>query len=199
MDTVNLLKGVYFQLAYVDEDEDIMLLLGQDNDIGADWDNGIFRDNFRGVWGAIDGNLVYMEVSYEAENYTAYAIPILLNSEEYNLRVIYDYNDEAYYILGARKGLDNTGMADKNLLQLRPGDEITTVHYAATASGNDDFEPNTMDTFTVTEDTSFAEVELGDGTFVLMFEMVDARNNTVYSQMVQITVEGRETEIEILE
>ena len=199
MDVVNLLKGVYFQLAYVDEEEDIMLLMGQDNDIAADWDSGVFKDNFRGVWGAIDDNLVYMEVSYEAEDYTAYAVPILLNGEEYNLRVIYDYNDEAYYILGARKGLDHTGMADKNLLQLQPGDEITTVHYAATASGDDDFEPIPMDTFTVTENTSFAEVDLGDGIFVLMFEMVDARNNTAYSQMVQIIMEGGEGEIEILE
>lgn len=199
MDTVNLLKGVYFQLSYVDEENDLMLLLGQDNDIVADWDSGIFRDNFRGVWGSIDGNLVYMEVSYEAEDYTAYAVPILLNGEEYNLRVIYDYNEEAYHILGARKGLDDAGMADKNLLQLQPGDEITTVHYAATASGDDDFEPITIDTFTVTENTSFDEADLGDGTFVLMFELLDAKNNTAYSQMVQITAAGGEAEIEVLE
>ena len=198
-DIVNMLKGVYFQLAYVDEEEDIMLLLGQDNDIDADWENGIFKDNFRGVWGAIDENLVYMEVSYEADDYTAYSVPILLNGEECNLRVIYDYDDEAFYILGARRGLDDNGMADKNLIQLRPGDEITTIHYASSVYGDDDFEAIPMDTFTVTEDTYFSEVDMGDGCFLMMFELVDAKNDTAYSEMVQLTVEGDEVEVEILE
>ena len=198
-DTLNLLKGVYFQLAYADFDEDIMLLLGQDNDIDADWDTGIFKDNFRGVWGAIDGYLVYMEVYYEGDDYTAYSVPILLNGEEYSLRVIYDYNDERYYILGARKGIDSNGMADKNLVQLRPGDEITTIHYASTISGDDDFEALEMDTFTVTEDTVFEEVDMGDGTFLLMFELADARNNYAYSELVSFTVEGEDIEVEILE
>ena len=39
-----------------------MLYLGTDNDMTADWDNGVFYDNFRGVWGAIDGHIVYMEL-----------------------------------------------------------------------------------------------------------------------------------------
>ena len=198
-DTLNMLKGVYFELAYVDEEEDLMLLLGRDNDIQADWDTGIFRDNFRGVWGCLDGCLCYMEVYYEGEDYTAYSVPILLNGEEYSLRVIYDYNDEEFYILGARKGLDETGMADKNLIQLKPGDEITTIHYASSLSGDDDFQQVPVDTFTVTEDTAFTEEDLGDGSFLMMFELVDARNNEAYSEAVLFTVTGDEYEIEILE
>lgn len=54
-DTANLLKGVYFQLAYMDVEDDILLYLGRDNDIDMDWENGVFTDNFRGVWGSIDG------------------------------------------------------------------------------------------------------------------------------------------------
>lgn len=34
-----------------------MLLLGTDNDMNADWETGVFSDNFRGVWGALDGSL----------------------------------------------------------------------------------------------------------------------------------------------
>lgn len=197
-DTVDMLKGLYFQLAYVDEEEDIMILLGQDNDIVCDWENGIFKDNFRYVWGCIDGYLVYMEVSEETDDYTFYSVPILLNGEEYNLRVIYDYNDEEFHILGARQEM-NEGMADKDLVQLEAGDEITTIHYVATASGSDDFEPVEMDTFTVTEDTSFYETDLGDGTFLMMFELMDAKNNYAYSEMLQLTVEGEYVDIEILE
>lgn len=189
-DVANYLKGVYFQLAYMDEEEDLMLLLGRDNDMDADWENGVFMDNFRGVWGSIDGYLVYMEIIYEGEDYNTYSVPMLLNGEEYNLHVVYDYNDECFYILGARRGLDHTGMADKNLIQLQPGDEITTIHYAATISGDDDFEAFEVDTFTVSQDTSFYETDMGDGQFMMMFELVDARNNISYSEPVEFIVEG---------
>lgn len=167
-----------------------MLLLGRDNDMEADWENGVFMDNFRGVWGSIDGYLAYMEIIYEGEDYNTYSVPILLNGEEYNLQVVYDYNDECFYILGARKGLDDTGMADKNLIQLRPGDEMTTIHYAATISGDDDFEAFEADTFTVSEDTSFYETDMGDGQFVMMFELIDATNTSYYSAPVEFIVEG---------
>ena len=58
-----------------------MLLLGTDNDMNADWDTGVFTDNFRGVWGALDGKLVYMELSGESEDYTIFSVPILLLKE----------------------------------------------------------------------------------------------------------------------
>ena len=185
----NLLKGVYFRLVYVDEEQDMALLLGRDNNIYMDWENGVFRDNFHGTWGAIDGNLVYTELIYEGSDYNTYMVPILLNGEKYNLRVVYDYNDAQYYILGARKGLDANGMADKNLLQLQPGDEITTLHYVATMSGEDAFELYEMDRFTVTENTSFEEIDMGDGEFAMMFELVDVRNQTTWSEMALFTVE----------
>ena len=198
-DIANLLKGVYFRLAYIDEEHDIAILLGRDNNIYMDWENGVFRDNFQGTWGAIDGYPVYMELIYEGSDYNTYMVPVLLNGEKYNVRVVYDYNDASYYILGARKGLDNRGMADKNLVQLKPGDEITTVFYAASLSGSDAFAPMEMDTFTVTESTSFAEVNMGDGEYGMMFELVDARNQTTWSQMALFTVQDGVTYTEAVE
>ncbi|MCL1917662.1 MAG: clostripain-related cysteine peptidase [Peptococcaceae bacterium] len=187
----NVLSGVYFELAYYSEENDIILLLGRDNDIDADWENGIFRDNFRGVWGAIDGNIVYMELTYECDDYVLFSVPIILNGEECSLRVCYNYTREKYEILGARRGLDDNGMSDKNLITLKPGDTVTTLHYILSLSGDEDAPQQVeMDTFTVTQTTSFAEENLGDGTFVLCFEMVDARNNSMYATPVYITVEN---------
>ena len=198
-DIVNMLKGVYFQLAYLDYDRDRVVLLGRDNDIDADWDAGIFRDNFRGVWGALDGHLTYMEVSYECEDYAVYSVPILLNGQDYHLRVVYDYSDEEFYILGARKGFDDNGMADKNLVQLQPGDEISTVHYVGSLSEDDDLAGQIADTFTVTERTAFTEEYLPDGVYLLMFELVDARNNTAESQLVQFNVNGNYVDVHVLD
>ena len=136
-----LLASVNFSLYYADEESDALLMLGIDNDIVADWDNGVFTDNFRGVWGSIDGHIVYMELSYEGEDYNLYAVPVLLDGEAYYLQVVYDFTEEAWSILGARQGIDDSGMAGKELRLLQEGDQLTTVWYVSSISGDDDFAP----------------------------------------------------------
>lgn len=182
-----ILAGIGFSLYYEDPENDFMMLLGTDNDMQADWDNGIFYDNFRNVWGSIDGNLVYMELSFEGDDYNLYSVPVLLNGEEYNLQVAYDFNTEKWDILGARQGIDDNGMADKELRILQEGDELTTIWYMASASGEDEFEPYAAETITVTADTAFAEAELPDGSYSMVYEMWDAMGNYAYSDMVTFT------------
>ncbi|MEG1190131.1 MAG: clostripain-related cysteine peptidase, partial [Oscillospiraceae bacterium] len=160
----DVLASIGFQLYYVDAEEDLMLCLGTDNDLDADWENGIFKDNFRGVWGSIDGALCYMEIAYEGEDYNIYSVPILLNDEEYNLSVVYDFTSEEFYIEGARKAIDESGAADKNLRILVEGDKIQTIHYAtAISSESDELTAVPVDTITVTADTAFSEMDMGDG------------------------------------
>lgn len=180
----NILAGIGFSLYYVDEENDQMLRLGTDNDITADWENGVFYDNFRGVWGAIDGHLVYMELSFEGEDYNLYSVPILLNDEAYNLQVAYDFTAEEWSILGASQGLDASGMAGKELRLLEEGDVITTIWKAASYSGEDDFEMYAAEEITVTADTAFGEAPLFDGRYSMVFEMWDATGNYAYSDAV---------------
>ncbi|MEG1541646.1 MAG: clostripain-related cysteine peptidase, partial [Oscillospiraceae bacterium] len=175
----DVLASIGFQLYYVDAEEDLMLCLGTDNDLDADWENGIFKDNFRGVWGSIDGALCYMEIAYEGEDYNIYSVPILLNDEEYNLSVVYDFTSEEFYIEGARKAIDESGAADKNLRILVEGDKIQTIHYATSISSeSDELTAVPVDTITVTADTAFSEMDMGDGTFVMVFEMTDSQGKT---------------------
>ena len=189
----DILASIGFQLYLVDEENDEMLLLGTDNDIVADWQKGVFKDNFRGVWGSIDGCIVYMELSYEGEDYNLYSVPVLLNGGEYNLMVVYHFDTESWEVLGARKGLDENGLSDKELYLLQEGDEITTIHYLSSFSDEDEgFTPYEMETITVTADTVFAESPLPDGTYALMFEMVDSQNNTAYSQVAVFTMQDGE-------
>ena len=188
----DILAGIGFSLYYVDEANDQMMLLGTDNDLIADWENGIFYDNFRGVWGAIDGHLVYMELSFEGEDYNLYSVPILLNGEMYNLQVAYDFSVEEWYILGASQGLDDSGMASKELRLLEVGDVITTIWKMASYSGDDDFEMYGADELTVTADTTFGEAPLFDGSYSMVFEMWDAVGNYAYSDAVTFDVVGGE-------
>ena len=189
-DAASLLQGVYFNLCWMDETSDTILILGYDNDLDADWDSGVFRDNFRGVWGCLDGALCYTELVYEGEDYNLYSVPILLNGEKYQLRVAYQYDTETFHILGARQGLEDSGMADRNPRELQPGDQVTLLHYAMTISG-DETEPELYEgeTITVTADTAFAEEDLGDGVFALCFEMTDQTGESFLSDLAWFTVE----------
>ena len=189
----DVLAGIGFSLYYVDEENDQMMLLGTDNDMTADWENGVFYDNFRGVWGAIDDCLVYMELSFEGEDYNLYSVPILLNGEEYNLQVAYDFAAEEWFILGASKGLDESGMAGKELRLLEEGDVITTIWQLASYSGDDDFEMYAAEELTVTADTSFGETPLFDGRYCMVIEMWDAAGNYAYSD--QVTFDCADGEI----
>lgn len=180
----NILAGIGFSLYYVDETNDKMLLLGTDNDITADWENGVFYDNFRGVWGAIDGHIVYMELSFEGEDYNLYSVPVLLNGEAYNLQVVYDFTEEKWSILGASQGIDESGMASKELRLLAEGDVITTIWKSASHSGDDDFEMFAAEEVTVTADTAFGEAPLFDGKYSMVFEMWDAAGNYARSDAV---------------
>ena len=104
-------------------------------------------------------------------------MPILINDQLYNLQVVYDFTLEQWDILGASPGLDESGMASKELRLLEVGDVITTIWKIASYSGDDDFEMYTAEELIVTEDTSFGEMDLFDGSYYMVFEMWDAVGN----------------------
>ena len=187
---MDLLSSVHCQLVYMDIEEDIILYLGSDADIRADWDTGIFTDNFRGVWPMLDGHPVYVEITEENDGYNLYSIPIKLNGVECNLQVAYVYAEEKYYILGARKGLDNHGMSSRELIKLRAGDEITTLHYGMTISGEDeDFTQVEVDTFTIGDNPQITDEELGDGNYGYCFEfMSPTAEESALSNFILFTV-----------
>lgn len=197
--TADLLKSVKTQLLYFDRSNDIILALGTDNDLIADWENGTFKDNFRNVWGAIDGHLVFMEITAITDTYNLYSVPILINDEPYNLRIAYDFNTAAYKILDANKSIETSGESDKNLRQLKIGDKLTTLHFMQKLSDNNtDLQQIPIDTFTLTTQPIFADIDMGDGDFAFMFEMTDMQNNTALSQVINFTVKDGKITTSIL-
>ncbi len=190
---MDLLSSVHCQLVYMALDDDIILYLGSDADINADWDTGIFKDNFRGVWPMLDGHPVYIEITEENEGYNLYSIPIKLNGVECNLQVAYVYDEQKYYILGARKGLDSHGMSSRELIKLHAGDEITTLHYGMTISGEDeDFTQVEVDTFQIGENPQIKDEKLGDGTYGYAFEFVSPTEESALSDFVIFTITNGE-------
>ena len=187
------LSSVHCQLVYMGLEDDIILYLGSDADINADWDSGTFTDNFRAVWPMLDGHPVYVEITAENDGYNLYSIPIKLNGVECNLLVAYVYEDEKYYILGARKGIDNNGMSDRDLIKLRAGDEITTIHYGMTISGEDtDFTAVEVDTFSIGDNPEIKDEQLGDGSYGYAFEFMTPTDDSALSNFILFTVNGGE-------
>ena len=187
---MDLLSSVHCQLVYISVADDIILYMGSDANVVADWDKGIFKDNFTGLWPCLDGHLVYMEIVSENDDYNLYNVPIKLNGVECNLQVVYNYKDEKYHILGARKGIGDNGMGDRELIKLKSGDQITTIHYGnVISSDNDDLIPVEVDTFTInSENPKFEDEDMGDGIFGYCFEFVSPTEDSALSQMVQFNV-----------
>jgi len=189
---MEILSNVHCNLAYVDVEDDIVLYLGSDSNVKANWDEGTFTDNFTGTWLMLNGNPVYVEVTADEDKYTLYSIPIKLNGVRCNLEVAYNFDSKEYEILGARRKLDGKRLADKNLIKLKVGDNITTLHYGMTIEGNDrDFTEVEVETFTLDENLAKVEEErLGDGEYLYCFEFVAPNGESATSQFVNFTIEN---------
>jgi len=188
---MEILSNVRCLLAYVDVENDVVLYLGSDSNIKANWDEGTFTDNFDGTWMMLNGYPVYVEVIADEDDYTLYSVPIKLNGVRCNLEIAYKFADKKYEILGARKRNADKNMADKNLIKLKAGDTITTLHYGMTISGNDnDFTEVEADTFTLDENPPvFADERIGDGEYIYCFEFVAPNNEVATSQFINFTVQ----------
>ena len=188
------LSGVYNWIMYNDLDQDILILLGRDNNLDADWERGIFTDNFYGEWTTLDGHLVYLDLTFEGDDYNLYQIPILLNGSEYHLQVSYSFNTEEYSINGARRGLESSGMSSKHLRQLSAGDEITTLFYIFFDMEDEDEDADLYEyeTFKIGATQVLMDTQLPDGDYYYLFEMEDAQGESAFSEAVIFNIEDGE-------
>jgi hypothetical protein len=191
---LEMLSAVHCQLIYMDAKLDILLCLGSDSNIIADWGTGHFKDNFFGTWPMLEGHPVYVEITFEGDGFNLYSIPIKLNGVPCNLQVVYDFKTEKYRILGARKD-EQKGVASlvssRELIQLKAGDTITTLHYGMTLSGPDsNLTEVEVDTFTIGANPTVKDENVGDGTYAYFFEFVDPLNNSSLSNMVTYTIQN---------
>ena len=189
---VKFLDSVQFYLAYYSIEDNLIMLLGKDADMEADWEKGVFKDNFQGKWAALDDHLVYLEITNQDEGINHYVSPIMLNGVRCNLIIVYDFAKKEYKILGARRVKDGE-MTDKALIKLKAGDKVTTILLAMKIDDEDgEFQEVEVDTFTLGKKVTFEDTDMGDGQFMFMFEMTDVQNNTATSQIVTIEVKDGE-------
>jgi len=194
-DKAKYLKSVTFVLALCDEDNIPFVFFGEESDIFADWEDGVFRDNLRGVWGGIDGHPVMWHVTSITDEYVLYEAPIKIDGLLYNLNVAYNTEDASYKMLSAKLDESETGgISSKNERLLVAGDEVTTVFFALDRE-NGTLVPFDNETFTISKDSAFEETTLPDGIYAFMYLMTDYRDNLYYSDMTAIVMEDGEVDI----
>lgn len=185
------IQDVSFELYYMDTGSDTYVRLGSDNDIEADWDKGVFTDNFRGVWMTIGDCYVAPELVSQEESYNIYSIPVLLNGEQTNLRAVYDYDKEEFSILGAYDGIEDNGMSSRNIRKLKKGDKLVFLFDIEDTNGNSDTVE--MGELTYDDSCKLEESDLSDGNYLYRFVVTDIKGNAHYSDPVEI--EYRDGEI----
>ncbi|MCR4909040.1 MAG: hypothetical protein K5985_09420 [Lachnospiraceae bacterium] len=176
---LNLVKDVRFSILF-EQDEENLLYMGCDTDINADYDKGEFSDNFRGTWMTIGGEFVCAEVIDSTDDYDLYIIPAYVNDEETYIRAVYEFDREAFRVLGTYDGADeNTNLSGRDIHPLKKGDKVDFIFYSANIMSDDDEDPEEEITGSIiwSDDTEMLDEEMADGRFYYMFEIVDIFGN----------------------
>ena len=168
----------------LDSRGELKLLFGISNEIDADWQNGIFTENYTNMWGSIDNVTIFMQAVGAGDGYVVYSSPIILNDSPRTLFVSLEYDalgNEEYTILGVRetsgndKSMTTKELAPKDLLPLQAGDKLEPILYFLFQEGEDSWRTDAFplqDTI-IGESPDFRKESLGDGHFQMMFCMVD--------------------------
>ena len=192
---LGLVKDVRFNMLY-DQDGENYLYMGSDTDINADYENGKFSDNFRGTWITIGGEYVCADVIDTTDDYDLYIIPALVNGEETFIRAVYEFDKEAFKVLGTYDGADSeTNLSGRNIHSLKPGDKVDFIFYSSNITSDEDEDPEeiVLGSITWSEDTKMTDEELGDGRFYYTFEIEDVFGNVIYSDPVLMEIKDGET------
>src|SRR5690606_27707020 len=102
-----------------------LIYLGYDHYVDVDWEQGVIRDDFTGEWLMWDGHFIALDLISQGDGYIRYAFPVKLNGKEMDVLVHYDIEEDHFEVMGAWAGLGSeTGMPDKNIVQIQAGDRI---------------------------------------------------------------------------
>ncbi|MCF0133760.1 MAG: hypothetical protein HUJ72_07830 [Blautia sp.] len=196
-DSLDTIKSVGFDLfQVVEEDPDGSYYLGYDNNVSMDWDTGRGVDAFNGTWPSLpDGQELMFFMIDEAEEYTLFSAPVIVNGEEKFLRFCWEWDDPSapesggsFCMLGLWSGLDEgTGIAGRCEWDLYVGDEISPLYYRYDQEGN--LEEVSGSVYVATEDMEITEMTLRKGYYIYCFDITDIYGKTYYSEPICFEVD----------
>lgn len=176
----------------MDLDDDNMVELGQTIDINADWeDTGVVTDEFDGSWlGLPDGQLLAMYVVSSGEEGVVYTSPIFLNGKRTNLRIV--RTNESIVVEGAWDGIDEHGMAAREITKIKEGDKIVPAYFASATDSDKTSELKGKE-YTWAKDSAitFNTMPAGDYYYGFCIEDIFGDTLTTDVQMFRIAADGK--------
>lgn len=177
------------------EEDNLFYYLGIDNDVNFDEETGIISDNFTWSTETLEDANISIFFDHETDDYARFTIPAVLNGEDVEIIVFYDYSKldaEGYAtaeIIGAWPGIDeDTGLAAREIIPIKAGDEITPLIYYYDYEA-DEYGYAEGDTFIADDELDLYETDLPPGDYVYGFYAIDYYGNTAQSEFYDITVE----------
>jgi len=189
MKKINYVYIDLYALPEQDDQTDVMYkFLGTDFLVTYDETTNSFYEDFGFYWTFLDSEPLMTYVVAEYEDLVEYESPVLYNGEAMNLKFAW-VNDVAtegenigeivgghYEIYGLRRGIDpTTGMPDKNMYQIAPGDQLTPLYEGLTEDGREVVMEGKPMVMTANSQLSFEALK--ESTFQLAFRFVDFSYN----------------------
>lgn len=176
----------------VSEDGNEFLSLGVTADLYMDWDTGEFADNFDGTWFSLpDSQPLCVNIQSQEDGYDVYSAPVELNGEATNLMLIHDYENDEAYIYGVWDGIDENGMAARDVTEIKDGDTIAPLYDAMKLDSDEEY-TYVGDPYKVEGELVPEWVILGDGDYMFGFSIDDIYGDFYDTDYEQFTVEGED-------
>ena len=182
-EAIHQITNVYSVLGkYVDEQETKTLILGRDNLVEFDEKTGLISAEWNGEWVTLDGNFVSMNLIEDEDDHSIFAIPALLNGEDVDLYVQFDFDSGKYTLLGAWKGIDEkTGLVDKDLTPLKKGDKIVPMFEMYDETNDETTYEEGKAIIYDPKTTTLQDEVLPNGAYTFGFALEDYAQNLTYT------------------
>ncbi len=176
----------------ISDDEEDAICIGYTSDIWADWDYGIFEDNFDGYWFSLpDGQNLCVYLVEECEGYDIFTSPVKVNGEEKNLRFAWDYESGDVRILDLWDGIGENGVASRPGNSLKPGDRIVPLYDAVSLNSDDEYQYYGEELVWEEGDELYFDL-LMDGDYLYAFCINDIFGGSYMTDFVELFVEDGE-------
>jgi hypothetical protein len=198
-ENADIVSTVAFNLFYQDDESSSIWYLGSDFDVNQNDEGTQFWDNYRNTWTIINDNLCAMVALGFTDDYILYTVPVQVNGEPTNLRMLYHLDTAEYEIIGTWDGIDSdTGMSSREVKKLQDGDLVEFL-FNATDLATGESSSFVGGSFTVSGPVIAEEATLFDGVYYYQYEITDVFGKTYQSDFAVINTANGEMTVELTE